>query len=34
MAERAAVESFDESQMKSVLQQVKSGLAEESVCYE
>jgi hypothetical protein len=26
MAERAAVESFDEGQMKSVLQQVKSGL--------
>jgi hypothetical protein len=33
MANRAAAESFDEGQIKSVLQRVKSGLAKESICY-
>jgi hypothetical protein len=33
MAKRAALENFDEYQMDSVPQRVRSGLAEGSVCY-
>jgi hypothetical protein len=34
MGKRAAAESFDEFQMNSILQKVKSVLAEASVCHE